>query len=123
VGLTLVEPLADEEPNPPGEIEIEVAPVVVQLSVLLAPESVLVGFAVKEPIEGAEPVPWVSDELVVPPQLARPTTAVRIRMSREKLGPKELYLLGVRLLLKKELAEPQLNSVVVMAGRSLLFAP
>ena len=64
---------------------------------LLPPELMLVGFAVKEAIAGAEPVPWVaSDELVVPLQLERPTTAAKIRTSKEKLGPKGLYPLGVR---------------------------
>jgi len=70
------------ELNPPGEIETLVAPLVVQLSVLLAPEFMLVGFAVKDAIEGAEPVPEdESDELVVPAQLIRPRPASRTRIS------------------------------------------
>ena len=53
VGLTLVEPLADVEVNVPGVIAILVAPLVDQLSVLLEPELILVGPAVKELIVGA----------------------------------------------------------------------
>jgi hypothetical protein len=47
-----VEPLADVEVKVPGEIEILVAPVVTQLSVLLPPESMVVGFVLKEVIVG-----------------------------------------------------------------------
>jgi hypothetical protein len=52
VGLTLVEPLADVEVNVPGVMAILVAPVVAQLSVLLEPELMLVGLAVKELMVG-----------------------------------------------------------------------
>jgi hypothetical protein len=52
VGLTLVDPLAAEEVNVPGVIVIDVAPLVAQLSVLLEPEVMLVGFAVNELIVG-----------------------------------------------------------------------
>jgi len=52
VGLTPVEPLADADVNVPGVIARLVAPVVVQLSVLIDPETILVGLALKEPIVG-----------------------------------------------------------------------
>ena len=52
VGLTLVEPLADVDVNVPGVMAMLVAPVVAQLSVLLEPEVMLVGLAVKELIVG-----------------------------------------------------------------------
>ena len=52
MGLTLVEPLADVEVNVPGVMAILVAPVVTQLSVLLEPEVILVGLAVKELMVG-----------------------------------------------------------------------
>jgi hypothetical protein len=48
VGLTLVEPLAEVDVKVPGVMETLVAPVVDQLSVLLEPELMLVGLAVKE---------------------------------------------------------------------------
>jgi hypothetical protein len=57
VGLTLVDPPADAELNPPGEIEIAVAPVVDQLNVLLAPELIVAGLGAKDAIVGAEPFP------------------------------------------------------------------
>ena len=47
VGLTLVEPLAEVDVKLPGAMEILVAPVVTQLSVLLEPEAMLAGLAVK----------------------------------------------------------------------------
>jgi hypothetical protein len=52
VGLTLVEPLADVEVNVPGVMARLLAPVVTQLSVLLEPEVIVVGLAVKELITG-----------------------------------------------------------------------
>jgi hypothetical protein len=52
VGLTVVEPLAAAEVNVPGVMAMVVAPVTVQLNVLLDPELMLVGFAVKELMVG-----------------------------------------------------------------------
>jgi len=52
VGLTLVEPLADAEVNVPGVMAMLVAPVVAQLRVLLEPELMVVGLAVKELMVG-----------------------------------------------------------------------
>jgi len=73
VGLTVAEPLADDELKLPGEIEIVVAPLVTQLSVALAPEFMLAGFAAKEVTDGTEPEFDVEfGALVVLPQPARP---------------------------------------------------
>jgi len=52
VGCTFVEPLAEVEVNVPDVIAMLVAPVVTQLRVLLEPEVMLVGLAVKEVIAG-----------------------------------------------------------------------
>jgi hypothetical protein len=52
VGLTLVEPLADEEVKEPGVMARLVAPLVVQLSVVLEPEVMLEGLAINELIVG-----------------------------------------------------------------------
>lgn len=52
VGLTLVEPLAEVEVNVPGVMARLVAPAVAQLKVLLEPEVILAGLAVKELIVG-----------------------------------------------------------------------
>jgi len=52
VGLTFVEPLADVEVKVPGAMARLVAPVDTQLSVLLEPEVIPVGLAVKELIVG-----------------------------------------------------------------------
>jgi flagellar biosynthesis protein FliR len=52
VGLTVVEPVADVDVNVPGVMAMLVAPVVAQLSVLLDPEAMVAGLAVKEVIVG-----------------------------------------------------------------------
>lgn len=52
VGLTLVELLANVEVNVPGVMAIPVAPLVTQFSVLLEPEVMLAGLAVKELMVG-----------------------------------------------------------------------
>ena len=52
VGLTLVEPLAAVDVNVPGVMARLVAPVVAQLNLLLSPEVILEGLAVKEMIVG-----------------------------------------------------------------------
>lgn len=52
VGLTPVEPLAEFDVNVPGVMAILPAPLVVQLSVLLEPEVMLVGFALNELMVG-----------------------------------------------------------------------
>lgn len=56
-GLTLNEPLADVGMKPPGAMERLVAPTVTQLNVLLAPDVMFVGLAVKELIAGL-PAPF-----------------------------------------------------------------
>lgn len=65
VGLTVVEPLADVEVNVPGVIAIVVAPLVVQLNVLLSPEGIAAGLAINVATVGAVPPP--------PPPLALTT--------------------------------------------------
>jgi hypothetical protein len=52
VGLTLVEPLADVDVKVPGVMAMLVAPLVAQFSMLLEPELMLVGLAVKELMVG-----------------------------------------------------------------------
>jgi hypothetical protein len=71
VGLTFTEPLADVEANVPGAMARLAAPAVVQLSVLLEPELMLVGLAVKELIVGLPAVftVIVSTDVVAPEAL------------------------------------------------------
>jgi hypothetical protein len=52
LGKTVVEPVADVDVNPPGLMPMLVAPLVLQLSELLPPALMLVGFAVNELIVG-----------------------------------------------------------------------
>jgi hypothetical protein len=53
VGFTVNEPLAERDSNVPGVMAILVAPAVFQVSMLLAPATMLAGFAVKEVIVGS----------------------------------------------------------------------
>jgi hypothetical protein len=77
VGLTLVDPLADVEVKVPGVMATRVAPVVAQLSVLLAPESIVVGFAVKEVIAGS---PDAAFTVTVAVEVAEPEEFVAVRV-------------------------------------------
>jgi len=78
VGFIVVEPLADAEVKVPGVMAILVAPAAVQLSRLLVPELMLVGFAVKEVIVGTEPFPEDEFDVLVP-QPSNATQAARTR--------------------------------------------
>lgn len=89
VGLTLVEPLPAADVNVPGVMAILVAPVAAQLSVLLVPEFMLVGFAANEAIVGAEPFCEEVPDGFVMPQLASPAQAVRITTIKQTLSPDE----------------------------------
>lgn len=85
----LVEPLAAGDVNVPGAMAILVAPVAAQLSVLLVPEFMLVGFAVNEATVGADPFSEdVLDGFVVL-QPGSPAQAIRIRTSKQISSPDE----------------------------------
>ena len=91
VGFIVVEPLADAEVKVPGVMAILVAPAAAQLSVLLVPEFMLVGFAVNAVIVGIEPLPEDEfDEHV--PQPSSPTQMARIRTRAQRCTPEELNL-------------------------------
>jgi hypothetical protein len=98
VGLMVVEPLADLDVNVPGVMATLVVASAAQLSVLLVPEFMLVGSAVKEAIVGVEPFPEGELEELAP-QPASPIQAKRIvmrtsarRSGAEELSPPELSL-------------------------------
>ena len=76
VGLTVVEPVADVDVKVPGEIATVVASVVAQLSVLLAPELMPVGFAVKDVIVGLASAAMATVALAV----AEPAALVAVRV-------------------------------------------
>ena len=107
VGLTLVEPLADEELKVPGEIETVEAPLVAQLSVLLDPELMVPGLETNEEMDGEEPFPLlVFDELVPsPPHPARPAQARRISAATAELSKEVTRPHKPNFLLPKELQE------------------
>jgi len=84
----LVEPLADVEVKVPGVMAILVAPAAAQLSVLLVPEFMLVGFAVNEVIVGPDSFDNEFDELV--PQPSSPTQTVRTRTRAQRCTSEEL---------------------------------
>ena len=78
--MTLVEPREDVDVKLPGEIWMLVAPVVVQLSVALAPECMLAGLAAKEEIAGMEPLPGVVFE---EPTVAQPDRKRQVKSTQK----------------------------------------
>ena len=86
-GLILVEPLTDVDVNVPGVMATLVASAAAQLSVLLAPEPMLAGSAVKEVIVGTEPLPGGVLDEVIDPQPASPAQANRMRTSEQRSSP------------------------------------
>jgi hypothetical protein len=76
VGLTLVEPIADVDVKVPGVIAMVVAPAVDQYSVLLEPEAMLGGVAVKEEIVGLVAVVTATEMVVV----VEPAELVAVRV-------------------------------------------
>lgn len=109
VGLMLVEPLADGDVNVPGAMAILVAPAAVQLSVLLVPEIMLVGSAVKEVIVGTEPFPEGGLDEGIDPQPASPAQANRMRTSEQRFDPEESSPRELHLFLQNELLECMRN--------------
>jgi hypothetical protein len=99
VGLLLVDPLADEDANVPGVMAILVAPDDAQLSVLLVPELMVVGFAVKEVIVGVGPFPGAA---LVEPQPTSTTQTDRTRTSAQRSGPEEWSFRGPILFLRNQ---------------------
>jgi hypothetical protein len=76
VGLTLVEPPAEADVNVPGVMAMLAAPVAAQLSMLLEPEIMPVGFAVKELITGLP----VAFTVMVCVDVAEPAALVAVRV-------------------------------------------
>jgi hypothetical protein len=76
LGLTFVEPVPDVEANVPGVMAILAAPDVAQLSVLLEPEVILEGLAVKALIIGLPVVLTVTATVDV----AEPAALVAVRV-------------------------------------------
>lgn len=90
VGLTLVEPAAEVDVKFPGVMEMLVAPIVAQLSVLLAPEFMVVGFAAKDVIVGTDPFPGDDFDEVGEEQLDRPAHRNTVRTSAQRFRREEL---------------------------------
>jgi hypothetical protein len=89
VGLTLVEPLAKVDVNVPGVIAMLVASVVAQLRVLLVPEFMLVGLAVKDVIAGTEPFPEDVFDDIPAAQPDRPAKKARVSTGAHNSSPGE----------------------------------
>jgi hypothetical protein len=73
-----VEPLGAAEVNPPGLIAMPVAPLVDQLSVLLAPALILEGLAVNEVIVGFAPLDAVTVTVAMLVTVSAPLLAVSV---------------------------------------------
>lgn len=89
VGVTVREPLAAVEVKVPGVMAMVVAPVVAQLSVLPAPELMLVGLAAKDVMVGLGEAGGRFDDAMVLPQPARPAQVSRRRAAAKKLRAAE----------------------------------
>jgi hypothetical protein len=122
VGLTLVEPLADVDVNVPGVMAMLVAPVVAQVSVLLVPELMLVGFAVKDVIAGAEPFPEGGPEELAKPQPAKPSRTNRVRISAQSSSQGELRPRERDSFLQNELEESIGNSSAAVGHNILVIS-
>jgi len=116
VGLTFVEPLADVEVNVPGVMAMLVAPVAAQLSVLLAPEFMLVGFAVKDVIAGTEPFPDGEFDEYPEAQPESVAKKARVSTSAHSLCPEGLNPRELSLSLHTEYGESMCDSFVEKAG-------
>jgi hypothetical protein len=77
-GDTAVEPVGAAEVNPPGLIAMLVAPLVDQLSVLLAPVLILEGLAVNEVIVGFAPPDAVTVTVATLVTVSAPLPAVSV---------------------------------------------
>ena len=122
VGLTLVEPLPDVDANVPGVMAMLVAPVVAQVTVLLAPEFMIVGFAVKDVTVGAEPLPEDEPEELAKPQPAKPARTNRVRISAQSSSQGELRPRERNSFLQNELEE-SIGSPSAAAGHTILVMP
>ncbi|HXX00483.1 MAG TPA: hypothetical protein VEJ00_04660 [Candidatus Acidoferrales bacterium] len=83
--MTFVDPLADVEVNVPGVMAMVVAPLVAQVSVLLAPELIPAGLAVKEVIAG---IVALFGAALDEPQPDKPAQINRMRASAQRLPQK-----------------------------------
>jgi len=86
VGLTFVEPLAEVDVKVPGVMVMVVAPLVAQLSLLLAPEFIVVGLAEKVEMAGTEPLTGGGLVEDILEQLASPKQTSRIKIGAQKLS-------------------------------------
>jgi hypothetical protein len=77
VGLTLVEPVAEDEVKVPGVMAMEVAPEADQFRVLLEPELMLVGAAVKALIVG---LAGLAVTVTVAVEVTEPAELVAVRV-------------------------------------------
>jgi hypothetical protein len=98
VGFTIIEPFANADVNVPGVMAMLAAPLVVQLNVVLAPELMLVGFAVKEMIAGDWPASGIEVIEVNELQATSPAKTKEMRIGeqspgREEIGPEKSSLL------------------------------
>jgi len=103
VGLMLMEPLADVDVKVPGLIATPVAPATSQLSVLLEPEFMLVGFAVKEVIVGAAPFSEFDPDVAPQPPSPAQANSSKTRISAQRSSLRMFGSRQLQLLLQDEL--------------------
>jgi len=107
----LIEPLADVDVNVPGVMATLVAPAASQLSVLLEPEFMLVGFAVKELIVGAEPFSEFDPDAAPQPPSPAQASSSKTRTGAQRSSPRMFGSRQLQIFLQNELVESMLVSV------------
>ena len=113
-----VEPLGDVDVNVPGVIVMLAAPAAAQLSVVLVPEFMLAGSAVKEEIVGMDFLPEDALAEVDAPQPASPAQANRMRTSEQRTSPEELSSRDLRTLrnrMVESMGKPQRTQSIAHA--------
>ena len=116
----LVEPLADVDVNVPGVIAILAAPAAAQLSVLVVPEFMVVGFAKKDVMVGKEPFPEDELDEDVEAQPDRAIQANRARTSAQRSSSKELSPGELSLFAQNDLGESIRNPFLAGVHTSLV---
>jgi hypothetical protein len=94
----------------PGVMAILVAPVAAQLNVLLLPEFILAGAAVKDVITGTEPLPVGDFVRVAPVHPASDAHARRVRASAIRLNLEEFTPRVMDSLSQHKSGKPMRNS-------------
>jgi hypothetical protein len=120
VGLTLAEPFGKVDVNDPGVMEMLVAPVAAQLSLLLVPALMLAGTATKDVIAGTVTFPVELPDEPTEPQPTRPTQTYIVRTMAQRGSPESWSPRKLSSFPKNDLGKPMRRPSVVAGHTSLI---